>query len=457
MIRTMYARVFLAFWATAILIVIGTVALTWFIVSDRAEQTLPRSTPLVQTATKTLLEGGEPALVAWLESDAASSGETEILVLDEHGRELLNRPVPRTVARLLGDPYGSLKGTPGVEVVPARPVPMLVLHDGRRYSIFAAPHRILGLWPALPREDWLGILALALLITGAASWWLSRSITDPVRALGSTTRELTAGDLNARVDAWVTGRRDELGSLGRDFDAMAGRLQELLRGREQLLRDLSHELRSPLARMRVALGLAMQSERDAQQEFGRLETEVERLDKMIGQMLQLSRVDAADRTMFLESVDLVDLLDGIARDADFEARARNVRVIWRAPGGEVRIQGHAAWLASAIENVVRNAVRYTADGTAVLLELHATAARAEISVRDHGPGVPDAERGRIFQPFHRVAESRTRDTGGDGIGLAITARVVAAHGGEVVAENAVPGLRVTLSLPLVQRAEVSAV
>jgi two-component system sensor histidine kinase CpxA len=210
--------------------------------------------------------------------------------------------------------------------------------------------------------------------------------------------------------------------------------------------------------MRVALGLARQPGVDAGRELGRLEGEIERLDHLIGQVLNLSRLDAAARAEFDEEVDLIELVDGIARDAGFEGQGRDVRVLWQPPTASVRVPGHAGWLASAIENVVRNAVRYTAPATNVELELELgqTPGEALIRVRDHGPGVPEEELSRIFEPFHRVAESRTRESGGDGIGLAITARALAAHGGQVRAENAPGGgLVVFLTLPTASAASGS--
>jgi len=269
-----------------------------------------------------------------------------------------------------------------------------------------------------------------------------------VRALGEATRDLAAGNLAARVAVEVSARRDELGTLGRDFNAMATRLRQLLDAREQLLRDVSHELRSPLARMRVSVGLARQPGSDPARELDRLEGEIERLDRLIGQVLHLSRIEATATTELDEPVDLVDLLDGIARDAAFEGQPAGVSIDWQPPAGALRVRGNAAWLASAIENVVRNAVRYTAAGTSVAFGVSERTDGIEVRIRDHGPGVPEPELTKIFEPFHRVAESRTRDSGGDGIGLAITARVLRAHGGSVTAENAPDGgLVVTMRLP----------
>ncbi|MBS0395662.1 MAG: HAMP domain-containing protein [Proteobacteria bacterium] len=445
--NSLYARIFLAFWAVMVLIVGGTAGLTYLVLAERGEE-LPRgAAELTREAASALAQGGEPALRAWL-SREPSQMPVRVLVVDEAGRELLGRPLPPTVGRLLRAPRGGLPDLPGFEVLPAKPLPQLVAPDGRRYGVLVLPpHRPFGLLSAVP-ETRLAVLLLALAVTGTASWLLTRSITRPVRALGAATRDLAGGNLEARVAAPVSQRGDELGTLARDFDAMAGRLRALVRGREQLLRDVSHELRSPLARMRVAVGLARQSGGDPVREIDRLEAEIERLDRLIGQVLHLSRLDAAARADLADEIDLVEVIDGIARDAAFEAQARGVRIDWHAPPAVPRVRGHLDWLASAIENVVRNAVRYTAPDSAVSIACAATGAGVEVVVRDHGPGVPPGELERIFNPFHRVAESRARDSGGDGIGLAITARVLAAHGGAARAENSPGGgLSVTLTLP----------
>ncbi len=447
--NSLYGRIFLAFWTVMVLIVGGTAGLTYLALAERGDD-VPRGTSeLMRGAARSLAEGGEPALTEWLRREPAAGGDLRVLVVTEDGRELLGRPLPPHFGRLLKAPRGGLPDYPGVEVVPARPLPQLVAPDGRRYGILVLPpHRPFGLLSAIP-ETRIAVLLLALATTGGASWLLTRSITRPVRALGAATRELAGGNLDARVATPVSARGDELGTLARDFDAMAGRLRDLVKGREQLLRDVSHELRSPLARMRVAVGLARQPGSDAGRELVRLENEIERLDRLIGQVLHLARLDATARAELLaEEVDLVELLDAIARDAAFEAQGRGVAIDWQPPAAAPHLRGNGAWLASAIENVVRNAVRYTAPGSAVALELAADPTAVRIRVRDHGPGVPEAELERIFDPFHRVAESRTRDSGGDGIGLAITARVLAAHGGSARAANAPDGgLVVTLSLP----------
>lgn len=442
--NSLYTRIFLAFWAVMVLIVAGAVGVTWLVLAERGEEIPRASAELLQGAALALKDGGEAGLTEWLKSTRSRAPGLRVLVVAEDGHELLGRPLPSRLAR---PPRGELPSVPGLSVIPAHPWPQLVAPDGRSYGIAVLPPRrefgVLGL-----PETRLAVLLLALAGTGTASWLLTRSITRPVRALGAATRDLARGNLDVQLEPAVSARRDEFGTLARDFDAMALRLRELLTGRERLLRDVSHELRSPLARMRVAVALARQPGSDVSRQIERIEAEIERLDRLIGQVLNLSRLDATARAAFSDDVDLVEVLDGIARDAAFEAQGRGVAVDWRPPPGTVKVRGNAAWLASAVENVVRNAVRYTGQGTAVELRLEQGPVQTRILVRDHGPGVPADELEQIFEPFHRVAESRTRDTGGDGIGLAITARVLAAHGGSARADNAPGGgLAVTLALP----------
>jgi len=466
----LYTRIFASFWAVLGLVVAGTAAVTWLVLAERSDS-LPRAAAaLVTEAGAVLRSEGEAGLKQWLALQEAGRPELHVFILDAGGRELLSRHVPPFLAHhrhgAPGRP-GELPAEPPAEPPPVEPhgpgpafdpltmrlaphwlAPSLITAaDGRSYDVFVVgPRPRIGLL-GIPESRW-AVLLLAIVVTGSASWLLTRSITRPVSALGAATRDLAAGNLDVRVQPAVSARRDELGALSRDFDAMAARLRETLRGRERLLGDISHELRSPLARMRVALGLARQPGGDVGRQLARLDAETERLDRLIGQVLQLSRLDAGAGMLAVEDVDLVELVDGIARDAAFEAQARNVRIDWQAPARGVRVRGAAPLLASAVENVVRNAVRYAGPGSAVAIALAEGASALTIVVRDHGPGVPDSELERIFEPFHRIADSRERESGGDGIGLAITSRVMKAHGGQARAANAPGGgLCVTLELP----------
>jgi two-component system sensor histidine kinase CpxA len=426
---SLYARILLAFWAAIALVVIGAAGVTALVLMERADEWVTVPEVLGREAARALDDGGEAGLARWLQGVLARNLNFDVYVVGPKG-ELLGRPLPARAERRLRAPE-PMPPLPGTRLLPARPLSVLIAADGSEYRLVVMGHRP-TLGPlGLPTARW-AVLLLALAITGAASFWLTRSITRPVAGLGAATRQLAGGRLETRVAPALVRRRDELGTLARDFDAMAQRLRALVEGKERLLADISHELRSPLARMRVALALARQSGGDVSTQLDRLETETERLDALIGQVLKLARLDARGPGTGLDAVDLGELVDGIARDAAFEAQPRGVRVDWSMPPKSVTVAGDAPLLASAVENVVRNALRYTAAGTTVTVQVQDPPA---VVVRDHGPGVPESELERIFEPFHRVAEARGRDSGGDGIGLAITSRVMRAHGGSASARN----------------------
>ena len=468
----LYTRILLSFWAVMISVVIGAVGLTWIVLLERNDDLGRAPGHLSGPATQALSDGGEAGLTQWLRGAVAEHREFHIYVVGPDGRDLLGRPLPPRAAFMAGRRAETEPPPPGMEppprdpvhehdhgppsplaarLVPPRPVPALVSANGAEYLLIVIPHQnVLG--PLEQPGARLGLLLVAVLVTGVASFWLTRSISRPVRALGDATRSLADGNLAARVAPRVSQRRDEFGHLARDFDAMAVRLQEQIDTKERLLQDISHELRSPLARMRVALGLARQQGGDVGVQLDRLEQEAERLNALIGQVLALSRVDQREVGTRHVELDLGDLVDGIARDAAFEAQARHVVVAWQPPAQAVTVAGDAALLASAVENVVRNALRYTPDGSTVSISLSrlqtGAGPRAQVTVTDQGPGVPDGELKRIFLPFHRVAASRGRDTGGDGLGLAITDRVMMAHSGSASAVNQPEGgLKITLELP----------
>jgi two-component system sensor histidine kinase CpxA len=234
--------------------------------------------------------------------------------------------------------------------------------------------------------------------------------------------------------------------LARDFDAMADQLRANRAAITRLLRDISHELRSPLARMRVAVGLARQPAGDPGRQMERLEREIERLDSLISQVLKLARLHGSDARFEREEFDLDDVIEQVVRDANYEGAVKGCEV--RVSGAsQATLNGNRELLGSAVENVLRNAVRYSPPGAPVEVAVDREGGPLRIVVRDRGPGVPAADLERIFEPFYRVAESRDRDTGGEGIGLAITAEVMKAHGGSARAENREGGgLEVILSL-----------
>jgi two-component system sensor histidine kinase CpxA len=239
-----------------------------------------------------------------------------------------------------------------------------------------------------------------------------------------------------------------LGDLVRDFNRMADRIEALMTGQRQLISDISHELRSPLARLNVALGLARQRAGEAATgSLDRIEREADRLNEMIGKLLSLARMQGAAGPPEKSRVRLDEIVKEVAEDAEFEAQERKcgVRVV-----GDIKCstEGSPELLRSAVENVVRNALRHTAPGSEVEITLATRDSTAEITVRDHGPGVPEGELQNLFRPFYRISGARERDTGGVGLGLAITDRAIRLHGGTVGAANAPDGgLLVKIRVP----------
>jgi two-component system sensor histidine kinase CpxA len=296
-------------------------------------------------------------------------------------------------------------------------------------------------------------MAVALLFGGVICYVLAWRLTAPIRRLRTTAQRLASGDLSARVGEAQGKVGDEVADLGRDLDLMAERIESLMESQKRLVRDVSHELRSPLARFNVALGLARQHcSSAADTYFDRIELDAERLNELIGELLTLTLLESGAEQMVREHVELEYLVSKVAQDANFEAESRrkSVAVIASEP---LSVEGNGELLRRALENVVRNAVRYTREGNAVEIALRRVqeekAVYAVISVRDHGPGVPEDELAKLFLPFYRVAEARDRQSGGTGIGLAITDRAVRLHSGTVKARNAADGgLLIEIRLPV---------
>ncbi len=284
-------------------------------------------------------------------------------------------------------------------------------------------------------------------LTGLVFCYLiSRNLTKPLSKLGEAAANIAEGRLDTRVDPSLKNRRDEIADLARNFDRMAERIEVLITGQRNLLGDVSHELRSPLSRLMVALSLVKQGPpEEAAENLERIGLEARRLDTLIGQLLALTRIDSGVDRGFPTPFDLTNLVQEVASDGDFEARARNRSVVVQ-PAEACTMTGFEELLRSAVENVVRNAIRHTREGTAVEITLHIGGARALLRVRDYGSGVPESMLSEIFLPFRRVANGNSE---GAGLGLAIAERAVAIHQGTIRARNAPNGLIVEIDLPLV--------
>ena len=318
--------------------------------------------------------------------------------------------------------------------------------DGRRFVLVLQWERQAP--QALFWGSTLGYIRLGgLLFTAVVlCYLLALYITSPIRKLSEATHKLADGELKTRVAPRVGRRHDEIADLARDFDEMAERIESLITSQLRLNRDISHELRSPLARLNVALEIAKQkSSAETAPILERIEMESTRLNEMIGRLLTLARLESGAEEVERVRVDLAELVRDVAADADFEAQAKD-RYVQVSSADPCTVMGSENLLRSAIENVLRNAVRYTAEGTVVDVRLAATNGHAKVRIADHGGGVPEDELANLFRPFYRVGEARERKTGGIGLGLAIAERAVRAHKGTITAQNMNGGLMIEIGL-----------
>ncbi len=441
----LFTKMFLGFWGASIAILA-----TWMIAAHYFDS-LPRVAPEHGRRggpTKFMLQLHYslqnlplPELSDFLNRHERRHG-VEVWLLDADGSDLFDRPVPPVAARLAAKLHGPRKRVTG----PGGNGPLIAFRlyrpdTGRVKAVVELPHRSPHLVRALGDNPGLR-LVLAILVSGLICYLLSRLITRRIRQLRDAAQQLAAGDLSARITVPTRGG-DETDELAREFNAMAARLEERITVQKQLLRDVSHELRSPLARLRIALALAQTDTANRDRHLARIGRDSSRLEVLIDQLL------AAEQAEFDpdSTVDLVQLLTALCEDAAYEASASRGRVTLDAHAPSAMVTGSAGSLTMCFNNILRNALAHNPPGEAVTVSLQSDADRVTVCVADRGPGVSEQDLERIFDAFYRVDEARSRARGGHGLGLAIVKRIVTDHGGEVTARNREPGLEVRVTLP----------
>ena len=450
--RSLLLKIFLWFWITVLITAIASVITFWIRSHGSAHQW---HVPLIETtrssgttAVQTFERSGPSAAAAYLR-ELEHENFLNACLFNRSGKVLAGLNCDK-VADML--PNLTDLGTPdfGVRYGVARIALILKGNNNREY-IFATE------LPAGPRSaagmSRLGFAlqwGVALLVSGIVCYLLTRYLTTPILSLREAAHQLASGDLSTRASARIRPRRDELGDLVRDFDAMAARIEDLVSRQRQLISDVSHELRSPLARLNVALDLARQRKGN-DPALDQAEQDTALLNEMIGRLLTIAKLDVSPQQLPMTEIDLTDLVSQVVRNANFELQSPKDRVQLTVEGQFV-VTGNPELLQSAIENVVRNAIHYTDPGTRVEVRIAPDSQQdktcVQIEIRDQGPGLPESELVNIFRPFYRVAEARDRQSGGAGLGLAIADRVIRTHGGSIVARNSAPkGLLVEILLP----------
>ena len=375
-------------------------------------------------------------------------------LLDENWNDVLGRRPPAQAvefARAARRDIPLVSKFKGWKAIAAQQV---VGEGGHKYTVLVIISRppVVGVARDLGYKTLLGMLAV-LLVGGPFCFLLARHIANPIVRLSEAAGRIADGWLDTRSGQSIRLRGDEIGRLGVSFDRMAERIESLVHGQQRLFVDISHELRSPLARLSVAEGLLRQCPSEERAEYlDRIASEVEHLDQLIGQLLTLARINSGADSSRIERVELNSLIQEVAVDGNFEAQAKCCAV--RVDSENLcTTTGAREQLRRAIENVVRNAIRYTQPSTDVEITIREQRAfalpRAVIQVRDHGPGVSSEHLEKIFLPFYRIPTSNGEPTSGAGLGLAITDRIVRMYGGSVSAVNALDGgLIVNLELSL---------
>ncbi len=432
--RSLFAKILLWFLATVGVTFVGSIAISTL---NFASRQLPISRLLsfqLAEARHAYEAGGREGLGVFLQR-VREGAEAEGVLTDSNGRDVLTGQDWSEVIQKARRPF-SVFGRALPFFRRNRAVLPFGAPDGKYWWLLLIPQQNMVFWLIAPQSLWI-LLAVVLLC-----YALALHLTSPLRKLQKTLERFGQGDFAARVESK---RRDELGQLTRTFDKMALRIQTLLDAERRLLLDISHELRSPLARLNVAIELARGHESPDLQ-LNRIEREAERLNALVSELLQVTRAEGDPASLRREPIALYELLERIVEDCRIEADAHGCRIAYAADA-QPTVNGDPELLRRAAENILRNAIRYSPAGCEVNVLLRLNGEHAGIVIRDSGPGVPEAALGRIFEPFYRVETDRDRNSGGVGLGLSIARRAVELHRGSLRAVNRYPGLLVEMELP----------
>jgi len=402
---------------------------------------------IAQSATQALETGGKDGFETWARQERREGVD---VTLYENGLPLREIRLPSSIRTQVPDWLDAgrdiqLEPWPGYYVA----VQQVTGSDGTVREMVATSSSRARVSPRMRQQIFLAVqLGLSLLFIVIAGWWVARSVARPVEALRDATRRMAAGEFSTRVGTPWKGKHDELGQLSRDFNGMAERIETLIAHERGVLQDLSHELRSPLARLHLIMDLAQHSASaaEAAPHFAHAEREIMRLDRMTGEMLALSRLEAGLPGMEREQVALVPMMAERIDAAALDAQARQVRLLQKG-ATDITIQGSPLLLERALDNLISNAIKFSPEQGEIVVDVELGQGVAVLSIRDHGPGVPEEELGLMFRPFYRGSNASRAE--GHGLGLAIVQRVVQAHGGEIEARNAQGGgLEVIIRLPM---------
>lgn len=444
----LFWKIFIGFWLT-LLVTGGFVGgLVWQHNKERIERLEvladnPRAEFSINIIAGILREQGREGLEKFIdERNSRNHRPLKMLIINEAGKDLLGRPVSSLI---LNKARGSLVDSQTAAIQQVN------TPEGEKYLLFIPrrDHRILRSTKVFP--EYLPLLPLFIVFIGSLffSAGLAWYITRPIRHLSDATKQFAKGKLDTRVMHNIGSRKDEITELARDFDYMAEQVQNLVATQKRLLNDVSHELRSPLARLQMAVEMSRQQPDKTAELMPRIEKESQRLDELVGELLTLSRLEANAQNNKNDYFDISGLVSSIASDARFEAEGQNKQVVVNHPE-EILISGNIELFRRAIENVIRNAIYYTAEKSPVTINMQHKNNHVIITVCDGGKGVSEDRLTDLFQPFVRISDTQQNvKIPGYGLGLAIARRAIEIHKGTVRAYNHPQGgLCIELKFPI---------
>ncbi len=429
---SLFLRIFLFFWLTAALLASSFFILGRFSGSEaieRAEDILKAQADIVATVWQ---QDGSRATRHWL---FQQSRGTRPLLLDSQGQSPFklhrNKRPPRLSLPIKAGVVRQHGHITLIAILPGIDPPLFLVRQ-------LEPTQMMQRYPIW---TWF---AAAIIIISLVSFFLARVLSQRIRHLRHAVQGFAEGNLSTRV---TLNGSDEVSALATDFNRMADRINDMLNSQRQLVSDVSHELRSPLARLRIALELAQRSG-DSAKALPRIEKEADELENLVTGLLSLARIESSQFQLEKKPVEITALIQKIVRDAQFEGAASQREINFELCD-PVTLMVDPVIVSSAIENVVRNALRYTPENSCVRLYCRLQTNEFQLIIEDQGPGVAEESLQQLFKPFARVGEARDRNSGGFGLGLAITGKTMLAHGGQAIAQNRQEGgLRVILKFPL---------
>ena len=453
-VHRLFVKIFSWFWVTA-LVIIGIIFIGRRVMDLRPidpSSMYPSLASMVATDAARAYESGGPAGFTRFANGLAGGHTSQLFLLDENNKDVLSRAISRDALRLAKEGGKDQLVVTQSSLYERVAAYKFVSTSGRPYTLVLYQHSAVPNLTGVLLTAGIPFLFGLLVVVTILCFWLAYHIAAPIHGIQSAARRVAQGDLSARVPHAVSLRRDELAALAVDFDSMVERIETLIRTQKKLLNSVSHELRSPLARLNVCLAMIRKNmPEEAVDICERMERDVARIDTLMGQLLTLSRLEAGLSSGERENVNFTLLVQEVAADGDFEAQSLGKSVSLEASSSIVLERADSLALRSACENIVRNAIHFTRPGTEVKVALGiedpATSAEVLLTVRDEGPGVPKDALQNIFSPFFRI-NGLARQSQGNGLGLAIALEAIRLHHGTIVASNLVPtGLEISVRLP----------